>query len=104
MMPSQGRLDAVARHVLGGGTILAPQGASSGEAFAVVEESYEDSLGRSVRVMQLRNNDSSELAEVLLNTPGGQNRSTGSGSVGGQSGQGMGTCDVSTADSLGKHG
>ena len=83
MMPSQRRLDAVARHVLGGGTTLTPHRAASGEAFAVVEESYEDSLGRSVRVMQLRNNSSGELAEVLLNTPGGQNRSTGSGSVGG---------------------
>ncbi len=51
--------------------------------FTVNEDAYEDDLGRVVRVMALSNSDTGELAEILLNTPGGLNRSTGSGAVGG---------------------
>jgi aldose 1-epimerase len=52
-------------------------------AFTITEDAYEDGLGRVVRVMVLRNTGTGELAEILLNTPGGQNRSNGSGSVNG---------------------
>ena len=53
------------------------------QTFDVAEESYDDDAGRQVRVMALRNTGTGELAEILLNTPGGDNRSTGSGAVNG---------------------
>ena len=61
------------------------------EGFAIVDDSYSDTLERAVRVKQLRNMKTGEMVEVLLNTPGydennpvvSKNRSTGSGSING---------------------
>lgn len=52
-------------------------------AFTITEDTYEDALGGVARVMVLKNTTNGELAEILLNTPHGQNRSTGAGAVGG---------------------
>ena len=53
------------------------------ESFSITPDSYQDVSGRMVRVMVLHNSATGERAEILLNTPGGQNRSTGSGAVNG---------------------
>ena len=53
------------------------------DVFTVTEDAYADQQGRQVRVAVLRNSENGQLAEILLNTPGGQNRSTGSGAVNG---------------------
>jgi aldose 1-epimerase len=53
------------------------------DAFSVTEDVYEDAFGRVVQAMILRNSATGELAEILLNTPHGLNRSTGSGAVNG---------------------
>lgn len=55
----------------------------AGPTFDVAEEEYTDDAGRPVRVMVLRNTATGEFAEILLNTPGGENRSTGAGAVNG---------------------
>lgn len=52
-------------------------------AFSITGANYEDDLGRDVRVVVMRNTITGELAEILLNTPGGDNRSNGSGAVNG---------------------
>ena len=51
--------------------------------FTITEDTYEDALGSVVRVMVLKNGATGELAEILLNTPHGLNRSTGAGAVNG---------------------
>ena len=53
------------------------------EIFVLQKETYQDQQRRDVHVMVLSNRETGELAEVLLNTPGGQNRSTGAGAVNG---------------------
>ena len=58
-------------------------GRNTTDAFTVTENAYEDALGRDVRVMILQNSATGELAEILLNTPHGLNRSTGAGAVSG---------------------
>ena len=52
-------------------------------AFSITEDAYEDTLGGVARVMVLKNRATGELAEILLNTPHGLNRSTGAGAVNG---------------------
>ena len=53
------------------------------DAFTVTEDAYEDALGCVVQIMVLQNSATGELAEILLNTPRGLNRSTGAGAVNG---------------------
>lgn len=51
--------------------------------FSISEDTYENAFGRVARVMILHNSTTGELAEILLNTPHGLNRSTGAGAVNG---------------------
>lgn len=51
--------------------------------FTIAEDAYEDAFGSVARVMVLQNSATGELAEILLNTPRGLNRSTGAGAVNG---------------------
>ena len=53
------------------------------KTFSVTEDTYQHALGSDARVMVLKNNATGELAEILLNTPHGFNRSTGAGAVNG---------------------
>lgn len=69
------RLHTVSGHLL-------PGSASSEPLYSVDDDSYE-AYGRVWHVKQLRNSRTGEFVEVLLNTPFGLNRSSGSGSVNG---------------------
>ena len=55
----------------------------TGSTFSVTKDTYEDDLGREIQVASLRNTATGELAEVLLNTQGGMNRSNGAGAING---------------------
>ncbi|MEM7077585.1 MAG: hypothetical protein AAF513_03050 [Pseudomonadota bacterium] len=55
----------------------------SADRFIIADDTYEDHHGRVVRVAVLTDRHSGELAEILFNTPGGDNRSNGSGGVNG---------------------